>query len=88
MGTNGLIGAIVAPLGDCFLGNSFEILLKKVFNFFLNIKKINLYRILLRFVLKNCQEYVIFKVFQVHLQLKKMVAGPFTLFLKVQMLMK
>jgi hypothetical protein len=87
MGTNGLIGVIVAPLGDCFLGNSFGILFKKVFKTILNIKKI-ICRILLRFVLKNCQEYVIFKVFQVHLQLKKMVAGLFTLFLKVQILMK
>jgi len=31
MGTNGLIEALVAPLGDCFLGNSFGILSKKKF---------------------------------------------------------
>jgi len=69
MGTNGLIRAIVAPLGDCFLGNSFGILSKKVFKKIFKFSLKNLCIILLRFVLKICQEYVIFKVFQVHLQL-------------------
>jgi hypothetical protein len=68
MGTNGLIGAIVAPLGDCFLGNKLGIVSKKIFKKIFKLKKINLCIILLRFVLIFFQEYVIFKVFQIHLQ--------------------
>jgi hypothetical protein len=47
---------------------------------------------LLRFVLKFCQKYVIFKAFQVHLQvfllLKNSGYKSFDIILKVQMLMK
>jgi hypothetical protein len=53
---NGLIGAIGARLGDFFQEYSLKIL-QKLF-----------YMILLGFVLKICQNYVIFKVFQIHLQ--------------------
>jgi len=68
MGTNGLIGAIVAPLGDCLLGNKLGIVSKQIFKQIFNFLKKNLCIILLRFVLKICEEYVIFKVFQIHLQ--------------------
>jgi hypothetical protein len=63
-GVNGLIGTIGAPLGDYFFG----IFLKKVFKFFFNLFLKIQNVIFLRFVLKICQKYIIFKVFQVHLQ--------------------
>ncbi len=51
-----------------FFGNILEIFLEKIFKkISYNLKKI-LCIILLRFVLKICQKYVIFKVFQIHLQ--------------------
>jgi hypothetical protein len=50
------------------------------------------YTILLRFVLKICQKYVIFKVFQIHLQvlllLKNIGYKSFYIFLKVQIFLK
>jgi hypothetical protein len=65
---NGLIRATDDPLGDYFSKNILGIFSKKVFKkIFKNLKKI-LCTILVRFVLKICQKYVIFKVFQVHLQ--------------------
>jgi hypothetical protein len=77
-----LIGAIVAHLSD-FLGG---ISSKK------KIIKIFLCTILLSFLLKICQRYVIFKIFQVHLQVLLSLQNngymDITLLLKVQMLMK
>jgi hypothetical protein len=44
VGANGLIEAIGAPLGDCFLGNILKILLEKIFKkIFLNIILIALF---------------------------------------------
>jgi len=62
LGANGLIGAIGTPLGDCFL---------KIFlEYFSKLKKLFIEKntILLRFVLKICHKYIIFKVFKVHFQ--------------------
>jgi hypothetical protein len=68
-GTNGLIGTTSAPLSDCFLGEySWIILQKKSSKKYFSIYIFLNYTILLRFMLKFCQKYVIFKVFQVHLQ--------------------
>jgi hypothetical protein len=63
-GANKLIETIGAPLGDFLLGNILEIFSKKTLK---NLLK-SFCAILLRFLLKICQKYVIFKVFQVHLQ--------------------
>jgi hypothetical protein len=83
-----LIGVIVAHLGDYFK-EYFENIFEKVFFNLIIFKNCT---ILLRFVLKNCQKYVIFKVFQVHLQVlllfKKSSYMDITLLLKVQMSMK
>ncbi len=75
-----------------FLKNIFEIFLEKVFKlFWKNIYKI-FSSILLRFVLEICQKYVIFQVFQIHLQVLLLFENngyiDITLLLKVQMLMK
>jgi hypothetical protein len=69
MGTNGLIRAIVAPLGDCLLGNSFGILSKKGFKKILDLKNKYLYYFV-KVCVKKLSKIVIFKVFEVHLQLK------------------
>jgi hypothetical protein len=57
---------------------------------FFNFLKICI--ILLRFMLKICTKYVVFKVFQVHLQILSLLKNngyiDITLLLKVQMLMK
>ncbi len=43
MGTNGLIGVIVAPLGDCLLGNKLGIVSKRIFKKIFTFKKKSLY---------------------------------------------
>jgi hypothetical protein len=65
LGANKLIRAIGAPLSD-FLGEYSWNIPKNLHKS--SMFKKNLCIILLRFVLKICQKYVIFKVFQVHLQ--------------------
>jgi len=88
-----LIRAIAADLDDYFLGNILEMFLEK------NSKKISKHflkdcTILFRFLLNICQKYVIFKIFQIHLQvlllLKSTSSGymDITLLLKVQMVIK
>ncbi len=83
---------IDAPLSECCWGNIFEIFLKKILKkIFLNLFKI-ISTVLLRFVLKISQKYVIFKVsnsfYKSFYYLKVMVTSHFTLPLKVQVLMK
>jgi hypothetical protein len=64
VGANGLIGTIGALLDDCLLGNIVGIFSKKIF------KKIflNMYYLVKVCVLIFSQKYVIFKDFQLHLQ--------------------
>jgi hypothetical protein len=67
MGANMLIGAIGAPLDDYFLSNILGIFSEKIFKTI--VKNITFFgTIWLRFVLIFFQKFVIFKVFQVHLQ--------------------
>jgi hypothetical protein len=63
-GANRLIKIIGGPLGECFLKNILEKNPQKFCKSF--YKKIC--TILLKILLKFCQKYDIFKVFQVHLQ--------------------
>jgi hypothetical protein len=77
-----LIGAIVAHLGDFIWGiySQKNILIKKKVYYFV------------KFMLKTFHKYVIFKFFQIHLQVLLLVQNngymDITLLLKVQMLMK
>jgi hypothetical protein len=87
VGANGLIGATSTPLGDFSLGDILGIFSKKSLKLFKN-----LFALFVKLCVENLPKNVIFKVFQVHLQLllllKVMVTSFFTLLLKVQMLMK
>jgi hypothetical protein len=62
MGVNRLIGATSTPLSDFFREYFWNIYIS-LFKYFLQYCTI-----LLRFVLKTFHKYVIFNVFQVHLQ--------------------
>ncbi len=77
-----LIGATATHLGNYFSGILLEYSQKVFKKIFINILKF-LCAILLRFVLKICQKYVIFKVLQVFLLLKSSGYMDITLVLKV-----
>jgi hypothetical protein len=88
-----LIKAIAAHLDDYFLGNILGIVLEKIFkkSFLVFLKNCTIF---LKFVLKICQKYVIFKNFQIHLQVLLLFKNTsngcmdITLLLKVQMVIK
>jgi hypothetical protein len=61
---NGLIGTTSAPLGDYFWGNILEIFSKKVFKKIFFFKWYYFVNVYVKILAKN----VIFKVFEVHLQ--------------------